>query len=174
MPRAGSLLCGHEPPCEKEVFLILMLWWTWDKRADVRLGPLIQLLVQVLPDRSGLKPQGVPHEVDTFLGPINQRQIGYRNKDFSRHNQLTGCISSILHTDSQGGKSAVLGTRNFSLRCCSLSCRSRYDATSAEVGLQPSEVATRSTVSLAVEPTSWSITVGVGLGGWGPGDRGKL
>lgn len=83
-------------------------------------------------------------------------------------------ISDVEHCtvfDSQGGKSAILGTRNFSLRCLSVSCLSRYAATFAEVGLQPSKAETCPNISLGVEPINRSIAVG--LGGYWPAERGN-
>lgn len=70
---------------------------------------------------------------------------------------------------SHGGISAILGTRNFSLRCLSSSCLSRYAATSAEVGLQPSEAETRLKVSAGFEPSNGSIAAR--LGGCRPAER---
>lgn len=145
-------------------------------RVNIHFGPLLQLLFHILPRRFGLKPQRVSHEVDAFFGAVDQRKISYKNR---RTN--VNCFPIIKWPScsrrwylccifySHGGISAILGTRNFSLRCLSSSCLSRYAATSAEVGLQPSEAETRLKVSAGFEPSNGSIAAR--LGGCRPAER---
>lgn len=165
MPTVESRLCDHERPWKDDWSLNAVVWsnikptsepTSWPTSPAPHPGMSWPFWVEV--------PTSFPR---SRWSPWCRRPATHR---LHKHQQMPVtqfswsricCLRQILHFGLQVGKSAILGTRNFSLRCRSWSCLSRYEATSAEVGLTPNKVDTRSTVSLGVKPTNWSITVQV-------------